>query len=853
MRSTNRIIINTVAQYIRTILNVVLSLWSSRIVLSALGESDFGIYALVAGVVSMLSFLTNALMSSTQRFVSYHHGKSDTKAVEYVFNNSLVLHLIIGLFLVVLLEAIGPILFNGFLNIQFERILAAKIVYQQVLFMMLLSLLSAPFKALLVSHENIVYVSVVEVFDGILKLVMAVALLYMRYDRLVLYGYIMSVISLFNFACFSLFCFIKYDECKFPRISLFNFRYIKEIFGFTGWIVYHSMCIVGRNQGLAIVINKFYNTAVNAALGIGMQVSGAISFVGSSLGNAINPQLIKSEGASNRDKVWSLAIAQCKYSFLLLAAVSIPAMFEMNKLLELWLSDIPQYSAFFSRMVLFAALINQLTEGVGSAKQAIGNMGIYTVIASTPKLMVVPMSIVFLHYEAPIYSVALCFVGAEMFSAFVRLPMLHRFNDFNMNRYYNQVIKRVAIPVVVCLISCFVIVTFVRVNYRWIITFIVSMVLFMLSTYFFSMERNEKQKVKGIILTIISMIVKMLGSIKQKILNTLSRDRYYRRDRHFIVDLSLPKLNKSELNKIRATWPAFKFKSKDLVWLRIYKKEKSFSPYFLCDYQYSRLLKRINPIEQLGALQNKAMCDVYFPQISWPEVYIRSINGVLYGGDMKIILNNEQLGKILLSFDKAIIKPTIMSGCGTGVMSIGKMTTDTFADIIRPYNGNFVIQKVVDQHDIIKKLNHTSLNTCRITSIFIKGKFKATAILKVGKENSILDNWHSSILVGIKENGVLNDYGYDINLIRHERSDSGINFSGINVPYFNDMMAFVERNHKKLFPNAGIIGWDIVADNDGKITVIEINLDFPGILGEQLATCPFFEGFSKDINMLMSE
>ena len=141
----------------------------------------------------------------------------------------------------------------------------------------------------------------------------------------------------------------------------------------------------------------------------------------------------------------------------------------------------------------------------------------------------------------------------------------------------------------------------------------------------------------------------------------------------------------------------------------------------------------------------------------------------------------------------------------------------------------------------------------KASSIFIKGKFKATAILKVGKENSILDNWHSSILVGIKENGVLNDYGYDINLIRHERSDSGINFSGINVPYFNDMMAFVERNHKKLFPNAGIIGWDIVADNDGKITVIEINLDFPGILGEQLATCPFFEGFSKDINMLMSE
>ena len=146
MKSSRRIIVNTAAQYTRTVIGEKLIDWRQRIVLSALGENDFGTYSLVAGVVSMLSFLTNALMASTQRFVSYHQGKGNPKIVEHVFNNSLILHLFIGIFLVAVLEVIEPLLFNGFLNISQERIGAAKIVYQQVLFMLMFSLLAAPFK-----------------------------------------------------------------------------------------------------------------------------------------------------------------------------------------------------------------------------------------------------------------------------------------------------------------------------------------------------------------------------------------------------------------------------------------------------------------------------------------------------------------------------------------------------------------------------------------------------------------------------------------------------------------------------------------------------------------------------------
>ena len=347
------------------------------------------------------------------------------------------------------------------------------------------------------------YISVIEVLDGILKLVMAVGFLFVNYDKLVTYGWIMSAISMFNFVAFSLFCFIKYEECKFPKISLFDFKYIKEIFGFTGWIVYHSMCIVGRTQGLAIVLNKFFGTLLNAAYGVGLQVSGAINFVSSSLGNAINPQLVKSEGSDNRERVWHLARIQCKYSFLLLAAVSIPIMFEIDVLLNIWLKKVPEYSAFFAIMIMSAALFNQLTDGLGAAKQAIGNIKKYTLITSTPKLLVIPTSILFLYNKAPLYTVALCFVGAEVFSAVIRLPVLYKYNGFDVRKYYNQVVKMVILPVILCIAICYFIVNYIDIEYRFLLTFVSSAVLFVVAVYLFSMEKNEKKKINEIVLKII--------------------------------------------------------------------------------------------------------------------------------------------------------------------------------------------------------------------------------------------------------------------------------------------------------------------------------------------------------------
>ena len=201
MINSQRVFVNTLAQYLRTIINMALSLYTVRIVLIALGQSDFGIYSLVAGVVSLLSFVTSSLVITTQRFVSFYQGKGDTDSVRRIFNNSLIIHMALGIVVMCVLQILSPFLFNGFLNIAPERLDAAVFIFQMVILMLFLSFITAPFRALLISHENIVYISVIDVLDGLLKVALVSLLLQVHTDKLQFYGIIMTAIQLFNFLC----------------------------------------------------------------------------------------------------------------------------------------------------------------------------------------------------------------------------------------------------------------------------------------------------------------------------------------------------------------------------------------------------------------------------------------------------------------------------------------------------------------------------------------------------------------------------------------------------------------------------------------------------------------------------
>lgn len=494
MRASNRIVVNTLAQYVRTIINLVLSLYSSRLVLNILGVDDYGIYSLIAGVVSMLSFVTNSLVGSTQRFLSVSQGQGNMMRLKEVFGNSVLLHIGLGLVVTVILEVLVPLLFNGFLNIPADRLSVAKKLYQYVVVMVYVSFIAAPYKALLVSRENIVYTSVIDVLDGVLKVILVLLLPYVPFDKLVTYGFIMLLIQLFNFAAYSIYSHARYEEAVLPLFRVFRLGYIKELSSFTCWMVYSSVCITLKTQGVAIALNKALGTVVNAAYGIGLQISGLVSFVSSSLNNAVAPQLMSAEGRGERKHMLFLAEVESKFSFLLLAMIGIPTMFEMPVLLKLWLGDnVPANTMLFGCTFLIAQIIDMLSTGLALANKAIGNVGFYTVMTYSPKLFVLPLSWGMLKLGLPLWSVSVVIIVFETLCMFIRIWLFRKVDGFEMKEYIYSVVIRAIIPAVISCITCWLIQLFIVSEYRILLTFILSILLFIVVAYFCTLTSREKE------------------------------------------------------------------------------------------------------------------------------------------------------------------------------------------------------------------------------------------------------------------------------------------------------------------------------------------------------------------------
>lgn len=326
---------------------------------------------------------------------------------------------------------------------------------------------------------------------------------------------------------------------------------------------------------------------------------------------------------------------------------------------------------------------------------------------------------------------------------------------------------------------------------------------------------------------------------------------HWRLDRRFLK-ISLPKLTSEEKKLLKETWPCVSISHFDHTCIRVYKKFNGFSPYYLAPMWYNEIRAVVNPQKQLQALENKAMCDIYFPQLNFPESYVRKINGVFYDREMNI-LSEENVIKILSQKEGFVIKPSIDSEQGKGVKIVKTKDESVICKIINESDNNFIAQEIIKQHSIISGLNESSLNTFRVTSLYLNGKYNAVTSLKVGKKGSDRDNWDCSYWINVEKDGILSEKGYDYNINVVNKTDNGIAFSGLKMPMYDEMIRFVERNHKLLFPNCCVVGWDITIDITDNIRVIEVNLDTPGTKIEQLCNGDFFKMFRDDICILMKK
>lgn len=496
MEPTKRIVVNTMAQYAKAAVNICLSLYSMRLILDALTISDYGIFAVVGSVVALLGFVTNALVVTTQRYVSYYCGLGDSAQTARVFANSLFLHIAIGLAAFLCLLLLKPLFLGCILNIPVDRLGAAEVVYYATAAMLVITILSAPFKAMLIAHENIVYISVVEVIDGILKLAAAIALPYMVADKLEVYAFIMLGIVVFELFAYAIFSKSHYDECSIVvRLRDIDKAVQRQLLGFAGWTTYGAGAIVCRNQGLSMVLNVFFGTVVNAALGVAMQVYGALAFLATSLLNAMNPQIMQAEGKGDRPKAIALATKESKYSSAVIAWAIIPIMAEMPAILSVWLKEVPDYTVMFCRMILLSFLFDQLTSGLNTMCQAIGRLARYSLFVYTPKLLLLVVFYLILYCGGSLLAVMLTYAATELTIAIVRIPFVKRLAGLRPAQYISEVFVPLVPMVALECAAAYVVVSSCAFPLRFMATIVASVVVGGACFWLFTMKATERTAV----------------------------------------------------------------------------------------------------------------------------------------------------------------------------------------------------------------------------------------------------------------------------------------------------------------------------------------------------------------------
>lgn len=359
-----------------------ISLYTTRLILQGLGASDFGIYNIVGGAIAMLGFLNASMASATQRFMNYTEGEGDKNKKVIIFNVSYVLHLAISIFVALLLIVAGYFFFSGILNIPEDRLNAAYIVYMSLIVSTVFTVMSVPYDAVLNSHENMKYYSLVGIIESLLKLFIAFICILCSTDKLIVYGILMACIPIITRIIMRVYCHKKYDECIISIRKYYDKKIMKDMTAFAGWNFLTIASSMLSQYGMGIVLNHFFGTILNAAQGIANQISGVLKTISMNAMRAINPVLVKNEGAQNREKVHYIISIGSRIDYAIFVFFSIPLVIFANEIITLWLDNVPQWAVLFCQLQLIQTIFDKLSGNMHNAVYAQGNIKNYTIIKS---------------------------------------------------------------------------------------------------------------------------------------------------------------------------------------------------------------------------------------------------------------------------------------------------------------------------------------------------------------------------------------------------------------------------------------------------------------------------------------
>lgn len=449
--NNKRIAKNTLLLYFRMFITMAVGLYTSRVVLNVLGVSDYGIYNVVGGIITMVSFLNVAMVQASQRYLSFEIGKGNAERLNRVFCTSLNIHLAICVISIVVGETIGLWFINTQLNIPIDRMVAANWVYQASVLTFVVGVMSVPYNSAIVAHEKMSAFAYISILEVVLKLVIVFLLFVIPYDKLIVYSILMVLVSIGIRLCYTAYCKRHFAECTYHFVYDKKLSY--EMFSFAGWSVFGNLGFTFKDQISNIILNLFYGTVVNAARGIGFHVATLVNTFATNFTMALNPQITKQYAAGNFEESRKLVYAGCRYSFYLLSLVSIPLIINIDYVLKLWLGVVPEFTSQFVVLSLLTSLLYTLSGSVTIAIQATGRLKWFQIGICIIMLSELPVAWILMALGYPPYAVMWPSIVTYFVAIVFRFWLLKRYVlGYSYSDYMIGVVFR---SILICAVSYF--------------------------------------------------------------------------------------------------------------------------------------------------------------------------------------------------------------------------------------------------------------------------------------------------------------------------------------------------------------------------------------------------------------
>lgn len=491
-KSKNRMAANTLMLYTRQIVILLVNMYTIRIVLSDLGETDYGIYTVVGSITSMFTMFSGAMASASQRFFSYDMGKQDDAHLKKTFSMMLIIYMALVIASVILMESFGLWYVLKMLNVPEYRKTATFWTYQMSVLGLSFNLITVPYMALIIAHEEMKIYAALSIIEAAFKLVTAAALQIIKFDKLIIYA-VLTVISVMSVTLmYRYFCRRKYMESKFS--FFWDKIMFKEIAEFTGWNMFGSAVGTSKIQLVNVVLNQYFSAALVTARGIATSVNTAVTSFSQSLNTAMRPIIIKEYAAEDYKAVDRLIESGAKLTFFLMYIFILPVCLEMEYVIGLWLGYVPDGAVIFTILTLLDALIDSVSFPLMTAAQATGRIRLYQSVVGMIQIANFPFALIAVVLGMPAFGIFVIAIVLTVVALGARLFILEKIMDFSGERFARKVVFPLMLVCLVTFCPPYMVTRLMQPSFlRVVVTTFVSLACTGIVFYIFAMNEPEKR------------------------------------------------------------------------------------------------------------------------------------------------------------------------------------------------------------------------------------------------------------------------------------------------------------------------------------------------------------------------